>query len=270
VTVLGGVDLEAGAEMAAILGSAGSGKSVLLEIAAGLREPDGGRVEAPAASILVPEAPRARDASPQGRIRARLRRSGGPADDLGRILHAYGLWEVRSRSGKELGRSHIVAAALAAAQASGPDLLLVDCCLDVLTPDTCRRVIAELYRMTRQGTCVVFTTRSPEVAQLARRVLILEGGAVLADGSPAELAAGLEADRIEVETDDPQGVRPLLDPWEVQVEETERGLRLTTGHGLERAAKLLRDGYGTVRAVVIRPATLSDAWERLRGGRASR
>jgi ABC-type multidrug transport system ATPase subunit len=262
--VLSGISLEAGAGMLALLGSGGAGKTTLLELIAGGRKPTDGNIVRAEHLWLVPEAPGPLAASPLKRIRRSLRRRSGPASEAGHLLEVYGLWDARERDGRELGRSHSVAAAVAEGHAARPSVLLLDCCLDAFPPHICARVVQELHRLGRSGTCVVFATRRAEVAELAPRVCVLEHGALVADGSPQSLVAGIEGEELVVETDDPRGVRSLVDPWAIAVRETPQGLRITAPPGQERVVELLRAGYGNVRAVVTRRATLADAWERLR------
>lgn len=251
-SLLSDVTFSMGAELVTLLGSGAAGKTMLLEALSGERKTTG-RISAH--GRLVPEVPRRRVASPVKRLR-------GP--EAGRLLDIFGLWEARTRSGHELSASQNAALAVAEACAARPGVLLIDCALDVLPPFLADRAMSELLRLSRLGCGILVATRRPDLASIAPRVLVLERGRMVADGAPHELAAGLEGEQVVVETLDPSGVRQLLDPFRITVESREGALRLTVPDGQVRAAGLLRDGYGTVRAVHYRPATLSDAWSRLR------
>lgn len=64
---------------------------------------------------------------------------------------------------------------------------------------------------------------------------------------------------VEVTTKNAPAVRALVEPFQVQVTETQEGLRLEAAEGQALAARLLRDGYGDVRYVVVRRPGLLDA-----------
>ncbi len=235
------MQLQLGSDVAAILGA---GKSELFRsIRAG---------EAPKSRHLVPEIVEARAATPATRLKD------------GHLLAVFDLWDIRSNDGRTLSQSQNYALAVAAGIAATADLLLIDCALDLLPNHLTKRAIAELLRLSRQGSCVVVATRRTEIAELFPRVVMLHRGRVAADGSPSDLVAGEGREEIVIETADPSGLRSLVAPMRVTASPEGGTLRLVTDHGLDRSAQLLRDGYGNVEAVVIRQPTLGDVWERIR------
>jgi hypothetical protein len=55
------------------------------------------------------------------------------------------------------------------------------------------------------------------------------------------------------------GVRALVAPFEVSVRDTDDGVVMQASEGQQLAAKLLLEGYGDVKLVVLRSPTLEEA-----------
>lgn len=195
----------------AVLGPNGSGKSTLLRAIAGL-EPltsgvlsldtrvldDGGRVFVrppdrsvgvvfqdyalfPHLTILqnVAFGPRARGIGKRASLAI-------AQDELGRL----GIADLASRHPGQVSGGQAQRAALARALATQPDVLLLDepmAALDVETRDAVR---AELDSLLAEFTgCTILVTHDPlDAMVLADRVVVLEAGRVVQDGSPTELA----------------------------------------------------------------------------------
>src|SRR5690606_32601628 len=80
---------------------------------------------------------------------------------------------------------------LAKALVNEPELLLLDEPTASLDPDTADwvRTVLEAYRAARGATVVLASHNMAEVERLADRVIMLEKGRIVADGTPAELVA---------------------------------------------------------------------------------
>ncbi len=206
--VLAGVSarLEAG-QVTAILGPNGAGKSTLLACIAGLRRPDRGAVTLDDADVqsmvprdraqrigFIPQTPEIAWAV-EARILVGLGRTpfigarGLAQDDaraIDRAMAAAGVADLADRdvttlSGGERGRVLI-----ARALAGEPQWLLADEPLAGLDPGHALDV-AELFRKLahEQGRGVVVTLHDLSVAaRMADRIIVLDGGRVLADGPP--------------------------------------------------------------------------------------
>jgi ABC-2 type transport system ATP-binding protein len=203
----------------AVLGPNGAGKTTTVECVVGLQRPDAGTVRVLGAD------PWRSSAAHRARVGVMLQDGGLPttARPLRLLAHLASLYEqprdvgtlatrlgidgfarttVRRMSGGQRQR-----VALAAALVGAPDVALLDEPTAGLDPHARREVWDLVREEAAAGTCVVLTTHSFEEAErLADRVVVLAAGAVVADGTLAEV----------------RGDRPLED---VYFELTERAPR---------------------------------------------
>ena len=212
VEVLSEIDLGAKrGEVVAIFGESGCGKSVLFRTLTGLEPPDQGRV-----TILGEDLYRVGD-----RQRIRLLRHLGVAHQAGALLKSLSvsenvllpLKEVAGLSYAEAGerveelldhlqlgavakltpgrlsRGEVKRTALARALALKPEILICDDIFSGLDWGT-QLYIFELFEELAKtsGTTVIVLTPAPEVAlKIAHRLLILDQGRLIAQGTPAEI-----------------------------------------------------------------------------------
>lgn len=195
----------------AILGPNGSGKSTLLRAVAGLEPVDEGSI-AIAGQIV--------DAADGAFVRPRERKVGVVFQDYALFPHlsvlenvafgprsrGVGRQAARTQAREQLARLGIdefadrrpgqvsggqaQRVALARALATTPDVLLLDeplSALDVETRDTVRsELLAQLRAF--DGAILLVTHEPLDAMMLADRVLVLEGGVVVQDAAPADLA----------------------------------------------------------------------------------
>jgi energy-coupling factor transport system ATP-binding protein len=189
---LRGVDLNLDpGERVALMGSNGAGKTTLLRAAAGLVDPQHGRMERPAGVALLPQRPG--DLFVHERVGDEVRGEGGAA-----ALRQFGLEALidsdpRDLSGGERQRLAlaIVVAGRETAEGGMPGALLLD--EPTRGMDRSRKgELAELCRgLAMRGTAVIVATHDVEFAAgFANRVILLARGEVAADGSTAELLSG--------------------------------------------------------------------------------
>lgn len=205
--VLHNVNLDCSeSECLALLGASGSGKTTCLEIMAGLRRADSGRVWINGREVTgVPPESRAVSYLPQDvaifphlSVRdnilfpARMRRLRPDADRLDRLCDMLGIVsllrrnDVRSLSGGESQR-----VAIARALMVPPRVLFLDECFGSLDAPL-RRRLARQFRDLREitGTTTVMVTHDIEEACLmANRLAVMHRGTVQQIGTPAELRA---------------------------------------------------------------------------------
>jgi ABC-2 type transport system ATP-binding protein len=196
------------AEIFGILGPNGAGKTTTVEILQGLRSPDAGRV-------------RVLGLDPQRQTRALRRRIGSqlqesalpdrikvwealdlfasmtPAEtDWRALLERWGLADKASASFASLSGGQRQRLFVALALVGSPEVVFLDELTQGLDP-AARRVAWDLIREIREaGTTVVLVTHYMDEAELlADRLAIMDGGQVVALGSPQELIAGSPAPR---------------------------------------------------------------------------
>ncbi|MEA2460205.1 MAG: energy-coupling factor transport system ATP-binding protein, partial [Actinomycetota bacterium] len=193
--VLHGVDVQLRpGEIVALVGRNGAGKSTLLRCLSGLHEPTKGTVHAnghaPEAGrdvALCPQTPEGilfKD-SVEEEIATTLKWSGSnaPAE---RFLDVLGLVESRKVHPRDLSAGQRLLVAVAAIASTDAPVLLLDEPTRGLDHPSKERLSSFLRAAARSGKGVIFATHDVElVAELAHRVVMLAGGEVIAEGSPA-------------------------------------------------------------------------------------
>jgi ABC-2 type transport system ATP-binding protein len=191
-------------EVLALLGPNGAGKSTSIALLLGLRVPDAGSVRLfgadprrPAARRHVGFAPQETSFPPTLRVsellafvRAHYQRV-PPLAALTERFDLGPLWR-RQLGGLSGGERRLVA--VAAAFAGDPAFVVLDEPTSGLDREARLRVWDAIRAHERAGGAVLLTTHQlGEAEALARRVVLLEAGAVVADGGVAEIrsAAGL-------------------------------------------------------------------------------
>jgi ABC-2 type transport system ATP-binding protein len=220
---LDGVDFRiAPGETVALLGPNGAGKSTAISLMLGLIEPDGGTVQ-----VLGQDA---RAAVRGGRVGAMLQESGlpiltrvgelvelirrlsprpMPADEIVRRAGLAGLVDRRteSLSGGEAQRVRF-----AMSIAGDPDLLFLDEPTVAMDVETRRAFWADMRAFAAEGRTILFATHYLEEAdQVADRIVVLDHGRIVADGSAAEIKAGARTRRVrfQLAEADPASLRRL-------------------------------------------------------------
>lgn len=191
--VLTGLDLDARPGLTVITGSSGAGKSTALELLAGLRRPDAGRVESGRTHLVTQ-----RHFLVPGTIRDNLRLGGPERADRGLLdaLDEVGLGEAVAALPDGLGtwlgdeglglsagqRARLVIARALLAEA---DVVLLDEPTAHLDPESAA-TIHEVVRRLAADRVVVAVTHRPELVALADQHVRLGGGRAAAP----DLAAG--------------------------------------------------------------------------------
>jgi ABC-2 type transport system ATP-binding protein len=203
-TVLDGVSLDVRAgEIVALLGPNGAGKTTAVEILEGYRIADGGTVR------VLGEDPRHGGKALKARVGLMLQGGGldprsTPVDvvrlyarfhDGGRdpdeLLDAVGLREVAGTRIRRLSGGERQRLALALALVGEPEVLMLDEPTAGMDPEARRGARTLLAGLRAEGRAILLTTHDlGDVERLADRVAILDGGRIVASGTPAELAAG--------------------------------------------------------------------------------
>jgi lipooligosaccharide transport system ATP-binding protein len=156
---------------------------------------------------------------------------------------------------------------IARALVNDPELLLLDEPTTGLDPQARHLLWERLYRLKREGVTQIITTHyMDEAEQLCDRLVVMDGGVIVAEGAPAELI-GRYSTREVLElrfTPDERPEPALLEPLAERVEELPDRLLLYAGDGEHVHAQVLQDGHRPLSALVRR-STLEDVFLRLTG-----
>jgi ABC-2 type transport system ATP-binding protein len=293
--VLDGVDLEVRrASVCALLGPNGAGKTTAVRVMTTLTRPDGGRVEVAGVDVARhPRAVRRRigligqqpavddvlDARQNLVLFARLhhldrKAAGVRADELLEQvdLAGTGSQPVRQFSGGMRRRLDIAAGLVLA-----PEVLFLDEPTTGLDPAGRRDVWDAVRALVAGGTTVLLTTQYLEEAeQLADDVCVLDGGRVVARGTPRELTTAIGGDRLEIVVSDAGRAREAVllaeqaaasGPARDAVGGGKRVVvPVSRRHGVVGDVIRALDGAGiAVDDVVLRPTTLDEAYLRITG-----
>jgi daunorubicin resistance ABC transporter ATP-binding subunit len=224
---LGGVDLAAQrGRVLALLGPNGSGKTTMVRILTTLLEPDQGRARVAGCDVV-------KDA---GQLRSKIGLAGQYAavDELltGREnLELVGLWyhlpkrECRARAQEILERFDLTEAGdrmvrtysggmrrrldIGASLIARPPVLFLDEPTTGLDPRTRNDLWDFVEELVEAGTTVLLTTQYMEEAErLAHRIVVLDLGRVIAEGTAQELKERLGGATLEVRVSRQQDVEP--------------------------------------------------------------
>ncbi len=156
---------------------------------------------------------------------------------------------------------------IARALVNDPELLLLDEPTTGLDPQARHLLWERLYRLKREGVTQIITTHyMDEAEQLCDRLVVMDAGVIVAEGSPAELI-GRYSTRVVLELRFAPEARPepaLLSHLAERVEELPDRLLLYAGDGEHVHAEVLQAGHRPLSALVRR-STLEDVFLRLTG-----
>jgi ABC-2 type transport system ATP-binding protein len=255
VQALRGVDVEVDpGELVGLLGPNGAGKSTLVKITCGLVRPSAGEARVCGAPAGSPEAHRSlgylaelfrfpdwATASELLELHQRLVGSSGGAGERGELLELVGLDHVPTRAIGAMSKGMQQRLGIAQALVGAPRLLLLDEPTSALDPAGRRTVRTLLERLRERGVGVLLNSHLlSEVELVCDRVAIIDGGEVVAAGTPAELS---HAGGVEVET--AAGARVIADAGRDDVPRLVREL-VAAGeevYGVRVLTSTLEDAY---------------------------
>jgi ABC-2 type transport system ATP-binding protein len=132
--------------------------------------------------------------------------------------------------------------ALAACTLHSPELLLLDEPTSAVDPQSRRDFWDRLFQLADEGATILVSTHYMDEAERCHGLAILAEGRLVAEGSPRDLMAGVEADVYEIEGADgseaPQLVKAL--PWVRGVTQLGVRLRVLVDRGQRDAEARLR------------------------------
>lgn len=175
------------------------------------------------------------------------------------VLTALGLWDARKEPIHTLSPSQKDAYSWIPHLINPGKFIISDGKLDRLDCFTLENLFKRFAQMTAQGSVLLCSTSRAEIGERMSHLCLVHQGVICFAGTTDEFVRQLVPDEISIESPNPSLARMLVPQFQVDIQETETGLRLSTRDGLQDAAKLLTQGYGTVKAVVHKRATLHDA-----------
>jgi ABC-2 type transport system ATP-binding protein len=252
VTVLSGLDLEVDrGSVFALLGPNGAGKTTTVRLLATLTTPDGGRAAVAGHDVVRERSQVRRAISLTGQYAALDALQTG-TENLRMMARLAGLppRAARRRAGELLDRFDLVAAGdrrvatysggmrrrldLAASLVRRPEVLFLDEPTSGLDPRSRQQMWNLVGELTATGVTVLLTTQYLEEAdRLADRIAVIDRGAIVAQGTAAELKATVAGQRLDLTLADDTAYRSL---------EARLGPRAVTRDPLTRTLGVATDG----------------------------
>jgi lipooligosaccharide transport system ATP-binding protein len=158
---------------------------------------------------------------------------------------------------------------IARALINQPELMLLDEPTTGLDPQARHLVWDRLYRLKQAGTTLVLTTHyMDEAEQLCDRLVIMDGGRIVAEGSPRDLIENyVTREVVEVrflDDDDRVAATPKLEALADRVEPLADRVVLYTHDG-DHTASVIDDDGMRATSVLVRRASLEDVFLILTG-----
>jgi len=257
-------------EVVAMLGPNGAGKTTSISLMLGTRKPTSGTAR------LFGMSPK--DLKARSRIGVMLQESGVPGmlrvEEIVDLFRSYypaplptaeaikmaGLEEKTRSLVKDLSGGQRQRLYLALALCGNPDALFLDEPTVGMDVEGRRLFLEEIGELAAKGRTVVLTTHYLEEAdQLARRIIVIDHGKVIADSTPAEIKARVAGKRMTFSTPSPSDESQLagLPLKSIQIEG--RRVRLLTNEPEQVLRELFRRGV-EIHDLQVAGADLEEAF----------
>ena len=268
VVALDRVDLDIPrGQLVGLLGPNGAGKSTLINLFVGLRRPDGGRVEIRGGNPTSPATRRILGVTPQETGLPLSLRVGETVDLVSahfadpvppdELLVRFGLAELTDRQCGSLSGGQKRQLAVALAFAGRPQIVFLDEPTTGLDVDARHHLWDGIRAFHGEGGTVVLTSHYlEEVEALAERVVVIDQGRVIRDGSTTEIRDVAGMRRVSLAA----GELPSL-PAVVSVERDDAAGRvhlMTTD--ADRLVRALVTSGASFRDLEVRSTSLEDAF----------
>ncbi len=202
-------------QIVGLLGPNGAGKTTTIRMITGFIPPTGGSIrvcghdtltDSRAARAKIGYLPEAAPLYPEMRVRdyldhrGRLYKLDRGARRLasGSRMEQCGLTGVAGRRIGHLSKGYRQRVGLAAALLHDPPVLILDEPTNGLDPSQIRQARSLIRDLATDRTVLVSSHILPEIEKTCDRVIVIAGGTVRADGTPADLVAGMDGSSIPV------------------------------------------------------------------------
>ena len=184
------------------------------------------------------------------------------------LLEFAQLTEKRNEKAEELSGGMQRRLAIARGLVNEPEILLLDEPTTGLDPQARHILWDRLFRLKEQGVTLVITTHyMDEAEQLCDRLIVMDKGKIMAEGSPAALIkqySSKEVVELRFGTDKNEKVAEQLHDFAERIEVLPDRILLYTDKGEELLAKIVEAGHNPVTSLVRR-SSLEDVFLRLTG-----
>ena len=130
---------------------------------------------------------------------------------IGLAIERYELGKLTGQRAGTLSGGQKQRLSLAATTLHEPELLFLDEPTSAVDPENRRAFWESLFDLVAEGTTILVSTHYMDEAERCHALAILDKGVLVAEGSPAQLQAGIDAQIVLVESDQPRRVGKLLE-----------------------------------------------------------
>ena len=130
---------------------------------------------------------------------------------IGLAIERYELGKLINQRAGTLSGGQKQRLALAATTLHEPELLFLDEPTSAVDPENRRAFWESLFDLVAEGTTILVSTHYMDEAERCHALAILDKGLLVAEGSPAQLKAAIDAQIVLVESDQPRRVGKLLE-----------------------------------------------------------
>ena len=269
VDALAGVSLSVSeGEFVALLGPNGAGKTTLVQSVVALIKPTSGRVSVAGGDptnstvrrrlgVVQQDVGFPRTLTVAEVVEGAAARAGGDPKEAQRVMDEMDLTRVAKRRASDLSGGQQQRLQLAMGLVADPVLLVLDEPTVGLDVSARRAFWQTLAERRRRGTGILLTTHIvEEAAAVADRIVVLDRGAVVAEGAPEELKRILPGRRISVRTTVPVEAVRTVD--EVISATTEGETMVITAIRAEPVVRALLDLDRNLSDLVVATPSLDD------------
>ena len=181
------------------------------------------------------------------------------------ILETLQIRDIEDRQAQKLSGGQKRKLELARSLVSSPDILFLDEATLGLDVDARRNFWAQVRMFIRSGRTVFFTTHYMEEAEVADRIALIDGGRIIALGTPKELKGRIGGGVILLGTQDDTKAIAWLATQGYKPEQSERGIVVVHAEPAAVLPRILAEmPVKTLRAEVHEPS-LEDVFLTLTG-----